>query len=239
MTTRDKADKVIKILELVDGNVRHALKLQAYFCRAAYKDDVKTRFDQSKAASGYNQIVDSLFFELIMTVARLYDDPSDNAAAQNTASLPALMALLSHTEVVAELQARSAQRKTPKEDLVKELQSSDHDFLDKLKADAIRSAEMETSQLFSVLEEFGKLKGSHLVQRIRTIRHELFAHIAIDRNQNNPVLYGDTEELIKETTQLLVRLNTAARNLHCSYQEHNHTWQEHADFFWRSVIGHE
>ena len=59
MAQIDKADKVVKILKLVDGNVRHAFKLWSYFRRAAYSDDVKKRFDQSKAASGYNQIVDS------------------------------------------------------------------------------------------------------------------------------------------------------------------------------------
>jgi len=60
VTPIEKADKVVKILELVDGNVRHAFKLRSYFCRAAYNDDVKERFDQSKAASGYKQIIDSL-----------------------------------------------------------------------------------------------------------------------------------------------------------------------------------
>ena len=114
MTPSEKVDKADTILELIDGNVRHALKLQAYFCRAAYHDDIKARFDQSKAAPGYNQIIDSLYFELIMTLVRLYDDLPDNKHAQNTASLPELIGLLSQTKVVAEVQARSEQRKPPR-----------------------------------------------------------------------------------------------------------------------------
>lgn len=46
-------DKAVRILDLIDLNVKHALKLQAYFCRAAYKDDIGAWFDNSKAAPGY------------------------------------------------------------------------------------------------------------------------------------------------------------------------------------------
>jgi len=239
MTPSDKVDKAIKILELIDGNVRHALKLQAYFCRAAYNDDIKVRFDQSKAAPGYNQIVDSLYFELIMTLVRLYDDLPDAKHSENTASLPELMKLLSQTQVVAELQARSEQRKTPKGQLEKELQTRDSSFLEKLNRDATLSAQVETSEIFSLVSEFEKLKGSHLLARLRFIRNELFAHTAIEQNRNNPARYGDAETLLEKTLQFVSRLNSAVRNLHCTYQEHIQTWQEHADFFWQWTIGKE
>lgn len=239
MTPTEKVDKAIKILELIDGNVRHALRLQAYFCFGAYNNDIKERFDQSKAAPGYNQILDCLYFELIMTLVRLYDDLPDAKHSENTASLPELMGLLSQTEVVAELQTRSEQRKTPNGQLEKELQTKDSDFLKKLKRDATLSAQADTSELFSLLGEFDKLKGSHLLARLRSIRNELFAHTAIERNQNNPARYGDAEALLERTVQFVSRLNSAIRSLHCTYQVHIQTWQEHADFFWRSIRGKE
>jgi hypothetical protein len=237
MTTGEKADKATKILELIDGDVRHALKLQAYFCRAAYSNDIKVRFYQSKAAPGYNQIVDSLYFELIMTLVRLYDNLPDAKHAENTASLSELMELLSQTEVVAKLQARSKRRKTPMGQLEKELQMRDSSFLEKLKRKATLSAQAETSEIFSLLKDFEKLKGSHLLARLRSIRNELFAHTAIEQNPNNPARYGDAEELLEKTKQFVSRLNSVVRSLHCTYQEHIQLWNEYAEFFWQSILG--
>lgn len=236
MTAGEKAEKGIRILEIIDGNVRHALRLKEYFCRAAYRDEVKTHFNQSKAASGYNQAIDALYFELIMTLVRLYDDLPDQKHAENTASIPELIGLLSQTEVVAELQARSEQRKTPKDQLEKELESSNKDFLEKLKADARRSAQAETSEIFGLLNEFKKLKGSHLLGRLRSVRNELFAHTAIERTRNNPARYGDAEEFLKQTMQFVSLLNSAVRNVLCTYQEHIQLCVEQADFFWQAVV---
>lgn len=237
MTPIEKADKVVKILELVDGNVRHAFKLRSYFCRAAYNDDVKKRFNQSKAASGYNQIVDSLYFEFIMTLVRLFDNLKEGRSAHNTASIPELMSLLLEAEVIAELQLRSEQRKTPTGDLEMDLKYSDLDFLKKLKADAIQAARKETSQISSLFQNYEKLKGSHLLNRLRTVRNELFAHTAIERNRNNPARYGDAEELLEKTAQFVDRLNSSVKSLHDDYQGEIKTWQEHAKYFWENIVG--
>lgn len=239
MTAQEKADKACRILELIDSNVRHALKIQAYFCRAAYNDDVGKYFDQSKAATGYNLIVDSLYFELILTIVRAYDDLKEEKHSENTASLPELNKLLSQSSVIAELQTRSEQRKAPKGLLEKDLGRPDPDFLDKLKTNAKLAAQSETSEIFALVKEFEQLKGSHLLGRLRSIRHELLAHIAIERNQNNAARYGDAEELLEKTTRFVSRLNSAIRNLHWDYQSHIDTWQEHAEFFWQKVLEKE
>lgn len=236
MTPSDKADKATRILELADANVRHALKTRAYFCRAAYCDDVKRYFDQTEGALGYNKIVDSLYFELIMTIVRLFDELPDQKHADNTASLPELVSLLRQSDVLAVLQKRSRQAKTPTGELEQDLESRDGDFLEKLRADAISSAQGETTEVFSLLAEFQQLKGSHLLARLRSVRNELFAHTAIERNQNSPTRYGDAEELLEKTSAFTRRLNAAIRRLHCDYSEHEQTWTEHADAFWRMAI---
>jgi hypothetical protein len=110
------------------------------------------------------------------------------------------------------------------------------DFLIKLRTDAIFSAQSETTEAFSLLAEFQKLKGSHLLARLRLVRNELFAHTAIERNQNNPTRYGDAEEFLDQTTAFTRRLNAAIRRLHCEYSDHEKTWTEHADEFWRMAI---
>ena len=235
MTAQEKADKACKILEMIDSNIRHALKIQAYFIRSAYKDDVRKYFDQSKAAPGYNQIVNSLYFELILTIVRSYDDLNEDKHSDNTASLPELMKLLSQSIVVAELQTRSELRKTPQKDLL----TYDPTFLDQLRENAKVSAQSETSEIIALVQEFTQLKGNHHLSRLRSLRHELLAHTAIERNQNNPARYGDAEELLKKTTDLVCRLNSAIRSLHGDYQSHINIWREHAEYFWQKVLEKE
>jgi hypothetical protein len=236
MTPSDKADKAISILELVDRNVRHALKTRAYFCRAAYQDDVKNYFNQTKGAPGYNQIVDSLYFELIITLVRLFDELREQKHADNFASLPELISLLRQSAVIDVLQERSLQAKTPTGELEKDLKSHDQGFLSKLRRDAIFGSQQETAVVFALLAEFQKLKGSHLLARLRLVRNELFAHTALERSQNNPVRYGDAEDLLKQTATFISQLNDSVRRLHCDYTDHERTWTEHADVFWQMVL---
>ncbi len=235
MTPIEKADKAVEILKLVDGNVRHAFKLQSYFCCAAYNDEVKKRFDQNEAAPGYNQILDSLYFELIMTLVRLFDNIHEKKSDQNTASIPKLMSLLSETEVVAMLQLRSVQRKVLTGDLKLELKSFDLDFLKRLDAEAIQSAYNETSQIFGLFQNYEKLKGSHLLGRLRTVRNELFAHTAIERNRNNPARYGDAEKFLEKTAIFVASLNSSVKSLHNDYKDEIEKWQEHAKYFWKAL----
>jgi len=236
MTPTDKANKAISILQLVDANVRHALKIRAYFCRAAYCEDVKRYFDQTKGAPGYNQILDSLYFELIMTLVRLFDEPPEQKHANNTASLPELICLLRQSDVLGVLQERSQQAKTPTGDLEGDLKLRDLSLVDKLRADAVSGAQREKTEVIALLTDFQKLKGSHLLARLRIVRNEILAHDAIERNQKNPACYGDCEDLLEKTTAFTSRLNAAVRRLHSDYSEHEQTWKDYADGFWRMAI---
>jgi len=63
-----------KILERIDRSIFKAISLAALFGRAANQgDDLRPHFDNSSAAAGYNTVMDSLYFELVLTVARLFD----------------------------------------------------------------------------------------------------------------------------------------------------------------------
>ena len=235
MTAPEKADKACRILELIDSNILHAMKIKAYFCRSAYNDDVRNYFDQSKAAPGYTQIVNSLYFELILTIVRSYDDLNDDKHSENTASLPELMKLLSQSAVIAELQTRSEQRKAPP----RELLISDREFFDQLSAEAKAAAQAEAAETIALVNEFAQLKGNHYLGRLRSIRHELFAHTAIERNQNNAARYGDAEKILEKTVRFVSRLNSAVRSRHWDYQSHIDTWQEYAGYFWQKVLAKE
>lgn len=95
--------------------------------------------------------------------------------------------------------------------------AQDSSFLEKLKREATLSAQTETSEIFFLLKDFKKLKGSHLLARLRSIRNQLFAHTTIEQKWDNPAQYGDAEKLLEKTIQFVSRLNSAVRSLHCTY----------------------
>ncbi|MBU4524407.1 MAG: hypothetical protein KUA37_06635 [Desulfomicrobium sp.] len=236
MVGTQAADRANRIAVLIDRNVRQAVKLRAYFCRGAYSGhDVRTRFDQSKAAPGFNTILDSLYFEFVLTMARLYDNPDDQRMAEKTASIPVLFALLSAPETRAELQRRSVERKTPKDLRDQHGQPAPKEFVAELQKDAVRAAEAETNEIEALNTEYGTLKGSHLICRIRKARNEFLAHTALDPSRNNLADYGNAEELLGKTIPLVTRLQLAVRSCHTSLASESTIWEEHADIFWRAL----
>ena len=234
MTGAEEADRAERIVELIDRNVRQAIKLRAYFCRGAYHgQDVRARFDRTKAAPGFKTVLDSLYFELILTMARLFDAPDDQNKAARTAAIPVLLGLLEQPKTRQELQRRSVERTTPKDLRDLDGRSASEDFVAQLRADAVRSAEAETHDIERLIDEYDTLAGSHLICRIRRSRNEFLAHTAIDPSRNNRAAYGDAEELLAKAIPLVARLQSAVRSCHASFEDENGIWEEHAEIFWR------
>lgn len=169
----------------------------------------------------------------------MFDDQPDGKHGKNTASLPMLTSILSRADVLAELQARTRTARAPNGQLLSQLKAQDPSFLQKLQDDAVKSSREDTSIIFDLLQQSQKLQGSHLVARLRSIRHELFAHTAIERSQNNKARYGDAEELLTKTKTLVSGFNARVRRIDNDYSGVVSTWEEHADLFWRRATNKE
>jgi hypothetical protein len=232
-TPKEKAARAKEILNIVDADVRHAIKLEAMFVRVAYTKHAGKKFDQTMAAQGYNTVLDSLYFELVLTMTRIYDKIRVPRVAENTASLPQLMKLLSQPEVVQEIQDANAAARTPTGDFKQILDGMGSQYYQQHADEAMKSAAKDAEEIRTLVTEFEVLQGNHLLGRLETIRDELFAHKAIVRNFNNPAKYGDAEELLVKTCSFVTRLNKAVIRLVSTYEHTQATWQEHAESFWK------
>lgn len=239
MTPPEKADLVISAVKTVDRNVRHAIKLSAYFHRGAYScKDVRDCFNNTAAAPGINVVLDSMYFELILTVARLFDNPHSDKDRNNTASIPVLMSLLSESDVLSELQQRSVDRKTLKlsADQDDDMKSFD-DFQAAVTNDTNVAAQNEVCEMRTMVSEWAALKGDHLIQRIRNVRSEFLAHSAVSSSKNNKAAYGDAERLLWKIVPFVCRLQAAVRSVHApdTYRRDAERWKEYANSFWLMV----
>jgi hypothetical protein len=169
MTSKEKAIKAIQILEKLDDNVKHAFEVKAYFCRAAYENDIKSFFDGSTGAPGYNQITLSLYYDLIMTVVRVFDKLPNRVHADNTASLPELISLLRDNSTVEVLKEQERLARTLPNDLIKAEEVVDAGFLLRHKAEVLDKVNHFAKTIENLVGDYCRLNGSHYLRGLRGV----------------------------------------------------------------------
>jgi hypothetical protein len=225
-------DRLEQVIKLLDTNVRHAIRIASYFERAAYVNaDVKAYFDQSLAANGYNQVMDSLYFELILTMARLYDNPREISKAKKTASIPVAGSILALQNVQETLKERLLER----HDMSSTVDADASDIL-RLNDSVREKINHRLLDVPRILNDCQKIGSGHLVQRIRKARNDLLAHTSISPASNNKLAYGDAEKLLKFTKVIVERLQSVVCSYHISYQHECDEAIKLASIFWERVL---
>ena len=107
--------------------------------------------------------------------------------------------------------------------------------------DFIQQYEMNTkrevrTKIESALTEFQNLKASHLVGRLKTVRHNMFAHTSTNFNRNQVANYGHAEQLLEKTLSMLNSLNSAFRDKIEPYDRISTFWKGYAKEFWQGLI---
>jgi hypothetical protein len=92
------------------------------------------------------------------------------------------------------------------------------------------------NKIESALTEYRDLNGSHLVGRLKTVRHNMFAHTSTNFNRNQVAEYGHAEQLIDKTLPMLNKLNHAFRDKIEPYDKISTFWKGYAKEFWRDLI---
>jgi len=230
MNAIDQLDRAEEIIQKLDRNVRHAIYLGEYFARGAYNGNaVRKHFDNSTAAHGYNLVLDSLYFELVLTMARLYDDPVKGGKADNTASVPIVMEILLDPLVMEELRKRLMQRHAPGRSAI----GPDGSTI----ALVVQMAEKGVEEKLNAIGPLrNTYKGHHLLQRIRTARNEFMAHTAMNPSKNNRVAYGDAEQLLALTIPIVKQLQYSVRSTGASYDREREIAVETSDSFWKKIV---
>jgi hypothetical protein len=229
---QSELDRLEQVIQLLDKNVRQAIRVSSHFERAAYLNpEVKAYFDQSLAANGYNQVMDSLYFELILTMARLYDNPRENSKAEKTASVPVAASILALQDVQETLKVRLLERHDMSSTL-----GADPSDIRRLNDSVREDVDQRLLDVSKILDDCRKIECGHLVQRIRNARNDLLAHTSISPASNNKLTYGDAEDLLKSTQLLIARLQSVVRSCHISYQHESDEATKLASIFWERVI---
>lgn len=107
------------------------------------------------------------------------------------------------------------------------------DFIQNLEIHMRRTV---TNTIERARNEFASLKGSHLMGRLNTVRHNMLAHTSTNFNRNQVARYGDAEKLLERTLQMLNQLNSSIRGKVESYDRLHKYWKGYAVEFWQAIL---
>lgn len=92
------------------------------------------------------------------------------------------------------------------------------------------------AEIADAQKEYTCITGSHLLGKLKTVRHNMFAHTSIKFNRRQVAKYGHAEKLLERTLPMLNRLNTAINGKMKSYDLIHEYWKGYAIEFWQSII---
>lgn len=232
MTLAQMLNRAEAAIELLDSNVTRAIYLAAYFGRAAYESqDVQGYFDDSLAADGYNRVLDALYFELVVIMARLYDDPHEPSKTANTASIPTVVSELSSDGILEALRERLLQRHDPGG-----ARGIPDEAVEAFRMSTRADLESRLNDLQEILARCRGMKGHHLVRAIRDTRNEVFAHTSLARQSNVRLKYGQAEQLLDLTEPLVAGLQLGVRSCHVGFRHNREQAKEQAGAFWVRTV---
>ena len=199
MTIYEKSlKKIDQCLFWLNPNAKHAIELKETFSYPAYNDELRNSVKGTNAVRVYKICLESIYFEFIMTLMRMYDSYEKETACFKN--------------------------------LFNEINEN---FIESYEKDKnIKTKE----ELNTIVHDFKKLKGSHLVSRLTTVRNKLFAHTATNFNSNQFADYGHAEELLDKTLPLLNRLNKIFSNRIEPFESIINHWKGFSSEFWEKFV---
>lgn len=113
-----------------------------------------------------------------------------------------------------------------------------------LSVDFVRHFEIKTqrkvkSKIQSAIKEYLSLKDSHLVVRLKTVRHKMFAHTSTNFNSSQLAKYGYAEELLERTLPMLNDLNSAICDKIEPFDKLSEHWQNYSTEFWQIFLNND
>ena len=88
-------------------------------------------------------------------------------------------------------------------------------------------------------DDYKILNGSHIMGKLKAVRHNMYAHTGTKFNRKQVAAYGDAEKLLDKTLPILNELNVAIYGKPEPYDRISSIWGEYSREFWDKYINRE
>jgi hypothetical protein len=83
------------------------------------------------------------------------------------------------------------------------------------------------------------LSGSHVMGKLKTVRHNMYAHTGTKFNREQVAAYGDAERLLEKTLLMLNDINIAIYGKPEPYDRISRIWAKYSREFWDNYINRQ
>jgi len=92
------------------------------------------------------------------------------------------------------------------------------------------------SEIQSAIIDYNKLNGSHLLGRLKRVRHNMFAHTSMNFNKKQIAKFGNAEKLLDKTLPMLNKLNLTILGKSEPFDELRVDLKPCVSNFWQSIL---
>ena len=230
MTAVEKAVLCKEIAERLVSETEKAIALQQMHEVGAYDTAIPDAFNNTFEAWGYNITIQALYWDLVMTILKMFDPPDPG-----TASLRTLNQLLEDDDVISELEKET--RLWGETHFGKEGNCIEADGLTR----AEYHARARVKKLRMIGDQFASIGGRHLEASLRKIRNEIVGHSATSyapsgqKTGARSAKWGDADDLLKSILPIIALINEALLQNGWEADELASIWYTYARRFWRQV----
>lgn len=235
MSAENKDALVEKLAEELNKEASRAVRLYAILSSVTTSDtlhkELSSKLNNTEECYVFNACMDAVLFELIMTLMRMHDNRSPQ---RKRVCLEELFYYLKDRSVVANLEQKANDGILSRSYIVDPDTPEMRKMIEEKRAEDAENARTNVIPILDAARKnFERIKGSHWKSRLqRSVRHEMYAHNALEPKAQQIAKYQDIEPLLRDTLLLLAKLNKAILDINENFGTEENIWNRRTKSLW-------
>lgn len=231
----DIGQRIQTARDMFDGvhqDTLNAICLNKLYERCAYHDDIPSRFQSGRKGHGFIAVRTGLQMQVILTLGRIYDDSS--RASRINASLPHIMNILDDGHVLEALKKEF----THIDNEVDYLAATEEGTVRVDRPNPLKSPDRVESEIDDAIKRvratYNLVRGRHELSRLRSFRHTIVAHRALDLKDlpAQELKNENIQPLLERTIKLVEELHVVLHYAGLDIGGFERGWTDLANVFW-------
>ena len=235
MSAENKDALVEKLAEELNKEASRAVRLNAILSSVTTSDtlhkELASKLNNTEECYVFNACMDAVLFELIMTLMRMHDNRSPQ---RKRVCFEELFYYLKDRSVVANFEQKANDGILSRGYIVDPDTPEMRKMIEEKRAEDAKNARTNVIPMLDAARtNFERIKGSHWKSRLqRSVRHEMYAHNALEPKAQQIAKYQDIEPLLRDTLLLLDKLNKAILDINENFGTEENIWNRRTKSLW-------
>ena len=235
MSTKKKVALVEKLTEELNIETSRAVCLYAILSCVNSSDtlhkELASKLDNTEECSVFKVYQHAVLAELVMTLMRMHDNRKQQ---RKNVCFEELFYHLEDRSVVAKLGQNANEKILSRGIIVNPDTQEMREGLRKKRSEDAQNARANAINILDAARKnFKRIKGSHFKSCLqKKVRHEMYAHNALDSTSKQKAKYGYIEPLLRDTLSLVDKLNESIFGINKNFKTDENNWSRLTKSLW-------